>query len=385
MATIQENITRIMGGKDSIRNSIINKGLEVPEGLRVDTYSDFILHIGEEYSMDVTDVSSTSVWDEINRIKIAEDSIKSAIREKGVDVPEGLRIDDLSVYVDEIEVDAGPLTFETISGNGYLSLSKTASSSTNVNFEYSLDGEEWIPYTLKDQIQLTQGSKIQFRGDKTWSYKNGLYKFAMTSSDSSLQCKIYGDLMSMCNYSNSLGTGQFRNFFNGCSYLVDASGLVLSATELGEFCYVSMFTDCKNMVYGPKKLPATTMKKSCYAYMFERCVSLIESMESLPTIVLENDCYNSMFTGCTSLTNAPKLYCEQIAPTSLGGMFSKCSSLDKIYFNSEISQLNASNSSNWVGGVSSTGTFYRNPNDSSGVRQSVDVVPFGWTVQYWIQ
>ena len=84
--------------------------------------------------------------------------------------------------------------------------------------------------------------------------------------------------------------------------------------------------------------------------MFYNCSSLISATE-LPATTLANYCYQNMFYNCTNL-NYIKCLATNISATNC------------IY--------------NWVNGVTSTGTFIKNPNMTSWPTSSI---PSGWTVQ----
>lgn len=85
-----------------------------------------------------------------------------------------------------------------------------------------------------------------------------------------------------------------------------------------------------------------------------------------------------MFKGCTSLTTAPELPATTLASSCYSNMFCKCTSLNYIkMLATDISAYNCL--SNWVYGVSATGTFVKS---SSATWNAVGKsgVPSGWTV-----
>lgn len=383
MATIQENITRIMGGKDSIRNSIINKGLEVPE-VRVDAYADFILHIGEDFSMDVPDVSSTSVWDEINRIKSAEDSIKSAIREKGVDVPEGLRIDDLSVYVDEIEVGPQPLTFKSV-GTTVIGI-VAPNGISNLNLEFNLNKSGWQTYTpmnndndFEHKMELNDGDIIQFKGSSVYTGNGNSKPYRVHFiCEGTGEIESSGCVESLINF-EPMGNRQFASLFQDCLRLVTPPEL--NYLELTDECYTEMFRGCKNLTIAPE-FPATRLANFCYSYMFEGCTNMSGEVILPATNINYTRCYLSMFESCSSLTSAT------IYATSLGN--STTTPCTKMFWYSGVNEIrcNATNMSKsvseyWIG--TSTGTFYKNPNWSGPSTRDYHTIPSGWTIEDWIQ
>ena len=66
-----------------------------------------------------------------------------------------------------------------------------------------------------------------------------------------------------------------------------------------QYCYNSMFKDCKSLVQAPE-LPATTLYSYCYKSMFSGCTGLTQAPE-LPATTLANACYYDMFYNCTKL------------------------------------------------------------------------------------
>ena len=151
----------------------------------------------------------------------------------------------------------------------------------------------------------------------------------------------------------------------------------LPVTTLADYCYYSMFYGCTNLTTSPE-LPATTLIDNCYGDMFSGCTNLSTAPE-LPATTLASDCYSSMFYGCTNLTTAPELPATRLAPYCYYSMFYRCNKLN--YIKMLATDMSASSClNNWVGGVSSTGTFIKNaamtslPTGSNGI-------PSGWTVQ----
>ena len=166
----------------------------------------------------------------------------------------------------------------------------------------------------------------------------------------------------------------YQSMFNGCSSLTHAPEL--PATTLANSCYHSMFYSCTSLTTAPE-LPATNLASSCYYSMFYGCKSLTTAPE-LPATTLTNRCYSYMFYGCTSLTQAPELPATTLATYCYQSMFSGCSKLSyiKALFTTTPS---SSYTSNWVSGVSRTGTFVKNK-DATWDVTGVNGIPEGWTV-----
>lgn len=145
---------------------------------------------------------------------------------------------------------------------------------------------------------------------------------------------------------------QFGYLFGGSIYLIDASELLLPATNLVQNCYWRMFRGCKSLINAPTLLPASVLVKNCYRQMFTECTSLTTTPIISATIMGEG-CCQRMFYGCSKINRI------------------ECRATD----------ISASDClTDWVNGVAATGTFIKNPNMSSWPT-GVSGIPSGWTVQ----
>ena len=308
MSTLQENLDRIKNAKSAIKDAIIQKGIDVTDTEKIETYADKILQI-----------KSGGGTTEIPEFD-----------------PEG------------------PLTIYCFDdwGDAYVQFNNNYQEST---IQYSTDGSTWKTYT-DETIKLTKGQYVQFKGVitqyaqsnhfSTFILKNGLFN-------------LYGNLTSLDNYISAFDGGNkynhmfentnvydcsklntgiksqtgksvFSFMFNGCKYLVKVPEL--PATKLANNCYESMFQGCSSLTTIPSNLlPATTLGKYCYQYMFKDCTSLT-TVPNLPATTLRAYCYQYMFNGCKSLTTIPSNLLP--AKTLIGScyrlMFSGCSSLTTI-------------------------------------------------------
>ena len=190
----------------------------------------------------------------------------------------------------------------------------------------------------------------------------------------------------------------YHSMFEGCSSLTTAPAL--PSTTLAEYCYVSMFYGCTSITTAPE-LPATTLAENCYSYMFNDCSSLTTA-PALPATTLKTGCYNFMFNGCSSLTNAPALPATTLKTDCYKNMFSGCKSLvtapelpattliSNCYYRmfrncTKINYVKANftttpsskYTSDWLSGVSSTGTFVPNPDATwpSTIERNSSTVP----------
>ena len=435
MSTIQENLDRIKKAKSAIKNAIIQKGVEVTDTERIETYADKILQI------------------------------KSG---GGAEIP-------------EFDPD-GPLTIYCFDdwGEAYVKFDNGYQEST---IQYSTDGSTWKTYT-DETIKLTRGKYVQFKGVitkyalnthfSTFILKGGLFNLYgnLTSLDNYIStfdggyrynhmfentnvydcskfnigiktikggnalsymfynCKYlvkvpelpvttlgrycYDHMFSGCSSlttipSNLLPATTLRAYcyqymFNGCTSLTTVPSNLLPATTLAEYCYQYMFEGCKSLTTVPN-LPATTLENNCYQYMFNGCTSLTTIPSNLlPATTLANNCYENMFYGCTSLTTIPELPAKSVKSWSYAHMFDGCKSLTETpdgwilkaqssvsysfyqMFNgcSKLQKMAVSYSGTitsshwqyWMNNVSKTGTFYYSKNQTKEKIKSI--VPSGW-------
>ena len=293
------------------------------------------------------------------------------------------------------------VTFTAEEANSTIGLNKL---STNQTLEYSTDTNNWNTMDTSTSISLSN------TGDK--AYIRGILSAHNTGSNYT-QFKMSGKIAASGNC-NAIWNYQdleapIKNYcgyylFSGCTSLTSAPEL--PATTLANNCYYCMFRDCTSLTTAPE-LPATTLTYYCYYCMFYNCTSLTEA-PALHATTLANSCYNSMFYNCTSLTEAPELpatelayYCyggmfkgctslveapelpaTTLAPSCYSSMFQNCSKLNKI--TCLATDISASVCTfNWVIGVSSRGTFIKDPNMTAWTT-GTGGIPSGWTVEDYV-
>ena len=410
MSTLQENLDRIKNAKSAIKNAIIQKGIEVTDTEKIETYADKILQI-----------------------------------KSGGGTTE----------IPEFDPD-GPLTIYCFDdwGDAYVKFDNGYQESI---IQYSTDGSTWKTYT-DETIKLTKGQYVQFKGVitkyalnthfSTFILKNGLFNLYgnLTSLDNYISTfdggykyihmfentNVYDCSMLNTGIKSQTGNSVFSFMFNGCKYLIKAPQLL--ATTLGRYCYDHMFSGCTSLTTIPSNLlPATTLALYCYQYMFNGCTSLttipnlpattligscysnmfygckgLTTLPSnlLPATTLAEYCYSNMFYGCKGLTTIPNLpattlaeYCydnmfnnctglvetpdgwylpaQTTASSSCYAMFGGCSKLQKM----AVSYSGTITSYHWedfLRRVSKTGTFYYSKNQTKEKIQSI--VPSGWTL-----
>ena len=329
----------------------------------------------KDYTFDVVNESKTSNYYKFNvNFKSVEngeytyfinDTDSGLIRIGNVDeaVSTSTYIDGIEVVqyypqdVKETDYSKEPLTFKILS-DGTINWT-TSDSSLTKTIEYKLNDGEWASITSNTgasapTITVNTGNKIQFRGNNT-SYSDGLYY--NTFGSSTAEFEVEGNIMSLIygdNFKNNSIISSYNTFnglFEDCTKLVSAENLVLPATTLAIGCYGSMFQGCTSLIIAPA-LPATTLEYYCYSSMFRNCSSLTVA-PALPATTLNIMCYDSMFYNCTKLN------------------YIKCLATD----------ISASNcTSNWVSGVSSTGTFVK-PSSMASWSTGSDGIPDNWTIE----
>ncbi len=117
-----------------------------------------------------------------------------------------------------------------------------------------------------------------------------------------------------------------NSMFQNCTALTQAPEL--PATTLVTCCYCSMFQGCTSLSLAPE-LPATVLDDGCYKQMFSGCTALRTAPE-LPATTMKNECYQQMFYGCTALTAVPELPATTMARYCYGNMFASCTALTSV-------------------------------------------------------
>lgn len=311
-----------------------------------------------------------------------------------------------TLIVGEYQYDPDPTPYatkyfciESLEDSNTITFTKGTSAPNNTYYT-STDLNTWTEYYGTQSWTLNNGQKLYFKAVATfWGYYTDyVWKFSSTGRfnvSGNIMSLLYGDNFAGQTLLKAYYETQSRNYtycgfcnlFRNCTNLIDASKLVLPATEFqttyfGEGvsthygCYSGMFYGCTSLLKGPKQLPATSLRAGCYDSMFYGCTSLETAIEELPASKLEYSCYQYMFNGCTNLIKAPIILAQTTSHQSMLEMFKNCSNLTEIKcavktFNGNLPLYN------WVSGVSATGDFYGYdrlnwPTGNSGI-------PTGWT------
>ena len=271
---------------------------------------------------------------------------------------------------------ATPLTIEALT-DGTITI-----DSPKEGMQYSKNGG--AKTAVSGNIDVVTGDKVAFYGNGTSiTNYNGTI---ITGSGEGFTCKMYGNIMSLVDEENFATattlseTYTFKALFTNNTTLTDASGLLLPATQLTEYCYQQMFQGCNALTAAPE-LPATQLAANCYYYMFRSCTSLTAA-PALPATQLAANCYRSMFTGCTVLTASPVLPAETLVERCYYQMFGNCSKLATVTCLATSGINQSGSTGNWLAGAGSQATGDKIftaanstvnwPNNSSGI-------PNGWT------
>lgn len=234
------------------------------------------------------------------------------------------------------------LTFEALEdGTFTLTIKKDDYGGTLdiTSISYSIDnGNNWVTTqrsadatTTITTPTITQGDKVLWKGIATSFYTNKGPGIPSIFSSTG-KFNVCGNIMSLLyddDFEDKIaipGTeGKFGGMFQNATNLINAENLILPATTLTTYCYYYMFYGCTSLTTAPE-LPATTLANNCYGYMFKGCSNL--------------NYIKAMFTTTPSY----------------------------------------SYTSDWVSGVSATGTFVKNSAATWNVTGN-NGIPSGWTVE----
>lgn len=261
--------------------------------------------------------------------------------------------------------------------NGTFSFTKKG---TGDNIQYSKDnGTTWTSLASGNTVSVVTGDKVLWKSTITPKEVNGIGIFSSSNKfnvSGNIMSLLYGD--DFKNQTNLEGKNfAFYSLFKDNGGLIDISNLKLPATTLCDNCYYYMFSGCTNLTTVPK-LPAIIVAASCYYRMFYNCINLTTAPE-LPATTLANMCYSNMFEGCTGLTTAPELPATTLVNMCYYSMFTGCTNLNHItMLATDISASDCLYS--WVSGVSSNGTFVKNPAMTS-LPSGESGIPINWTVE----
>jgi hypothetical protein len=248
----------------------------------------------------------------------------------------------------------------------------------DITLETSTDGINWTAYTWDGGTGATitlanAGDKVYFRGDNDTFSQGGAncYQYVMTG-----YIRASGNIMSLLRKDCSLkefapNNQRFQNLFSGCDSLISAPKL--PATKLGYHTYNHLFYNCTRLLEVPE-LPAASFLGSCYANMFDGCTGL----RTVPPLPYTGDiaCCWGMYANCTNIKSVEIPEYMYMGADHLKIAFQGCTNLKyvKVGFHSFDSAT-----TDWLDGVSATGTFIC-PSDLVISSRSASTVPSGWKI-----
>lgn len=221
-----------------------------------------------------------------------------------------------------------PLTLEAID-SGTITFRNYAAGP--VTYRVNGGDAKTIQSTIKEEITVVPGDKVAFYGDNA----------------------VYGNLLKAKGDASHFGGKANYYVYGNIMSLVSSTNFATATKLEGGGAFAALFEKNSHVRNHPSKklmLPATTLAINCYNYMFCGCTGLTEA-PALPATTLLKNCYEGMFAGCTNLKSITCLATDISADDC---------------------------TTNWLVGVSSTGTFTK----AKGVEWPTGTggIPEGWTV-----
>lgn len=240
------------------------------------------------------------------------------------------------------------------------------------------DGTIFIRTFLGHQEQHTKYTYDIYAGDLIYIRSYATYETEYSANDYirfNFDYIAYG-IAEGNNFKWNICTSP-NNVFNPNTHLKDIQNIYINGDyyTLRESGFSSLFAYCTEITVAPD-LNISDLQPHCYEQMFIGCTNLT-NVPNLPAYTLKEGCYVSMFEGCTSITRANLPDAVNNDSSSLGRMFYGCSNLS--YIKCMHSSVTAEGYTDWVYGVSFSGTFVK----KRGVvwPTGVNGIPEGWTVE----
>ena len=275
-----------------------------------------------------------SIATELQRIQTGKEDIKVALDRIGIEIPSGSTIDEFAQYIDPFS--SGKTVEWMDNPSNFLSFKFITSGTVqwqNVmgDIQYSKDGgATWTAFNGAT-VNCNADDEIWFKGALT----GGCGYDAMAKSSKFITTGNFyasGNMQALCSFSNTLKSYHFAFCFCGCRGLniSEEKMLILPASTVTSYCYMSMFENCTSLAIAPAILPATNVNTYyCYQYMFRSCASLRQA-PVLPATTLGYGCYWGMFISCSSLVVAPELPATAVSQYGYYCMFDGCASLTTV-------------------------------------------------------
>lgn len=290
---------------------------------------------------------------------------------------------------------AEPDTGDTPTGYSEMYLTTVAKSSGTIKYSASTssntirystnNGTTWSSPTTSVTVNVNNGDEVLWKGELT-PVKTSSVSGSCIFSGGTASFDVQGNAMSLLygdNFKNQTSlngkTYALYNLFRGAN-VINAENLILPATTMTDYCYARMFQSCTSLL-SPPEFPATTLSKGCYRSIFDSCSSLTKSPTVLPATTVFSECYFNMFLRCSQMTTAPIISAttfDSNGSQHCEAMLYQCSKVN--YIKAMFLSTNSSYLRNWVYGVSSSGTFVKNPALTSYSR-GTSGIPNNWTVE----
>ena len=336
------------------------------------------------------------------------------------------------IIIDNTNYNDMPLTFKILESGSIIW--KCSNSSISKTIQYKLNDGDWTSITSTTSganINVVTDDIIQFKGNNNTYANNNYYNYFSATCNFT----VYGNIMSLLfndSFNDKISISgknyAFFSLFKGNTYIKNIKNLILPATTLSDCCYKNMFLQCTGIQGDAPILPAISLTSECYRSMFNECTGItkasplpatnlaymcyyfmyqktaisqaptLSSMNlaeycyaclfngcsnltiapSLPATSLKRFCYTAMFEDCINLIQAPELIATTLSHKCYENMFINCSKLNYIYC-AAADVSSDTYTSNWVNGVSPTGTFKKS--SSANWSTGTSGIPSGWTIE----
>ncbi len=283
-----------------------------------------------------------NISENLSTVKQSLIDIKNAIIDKGV-TPTGNittyaeAIDQLCLCGGSESVEGLELCIENVGENGYFSIAKFDSSTTNFpNLQLKLNNGEWFTYGFSvggtTTILIKTGDKLYLRGDNP----NG-FSTSVTNSfaiDCTFNYNLSGYLTSLIsttdfNTVTDIPQYSFFHLFKYQDTLLNAKDLITdNIINVGNSSFYDSFNDCYKLKTAPTFNNVVSVGKNGFRACFSYCnnLTLAPTFESLTTVGQQG--FTLTFLDCTSLVNAPTFESlTTVEQQGFEGAFSNCRAL----------------------------------------------------------
>lgn len=171
----------------------------------------------------------------------------------------------------------------------------------------------------------------------------------------------------------ALVKGCYASMFYGCSNMTGMLSSLPATSYPMSACYM-MFRICSKIDAVPSLTFVSGNGGYQFQYMFDRCTSLVDA-SAIVMSASDTYSFSAMFTGCSALAVTPVMSLSTLKTGCFNITFQGCTNLNYVKcLATDISATNCLN--NWLNGVSSTGTFIQ----ASGVEwpRGASGIPTGW-------